>query len=367
MLLLRRGFSNVASKPDPLRIALFGTDEFSNFSLQALHNYQLQNPDRIKQLDLITRPPKRGGRGRKLLKETFATKLARDLNITTHFAETKEEIIALNTNNRYNLAIAVSYGSFIPGIFLNSIKYGGLNVHPSLLPQLRGPAPLHHAILQQLESTGVTIQTLHPTRFDRGTPVYQSNIIPILASDNLPSLYSKLGKLGADTLVASIDKNLFINPTPADRYNRVESYAPKLDNHEKVIDLERDGINNIILKYRVFGHVHCSQLIWARTTKAERKAKLKERRRMIFHGLADVTDTHAELMDELQLGEYKPILDDKFYLRVKDGIIAASGLLVEGFGVENPRSFLKYAAKRGFFNNTKENVLRFQLDTDVKI
>ncbi|KAH8162292.1 hypothetical protein CIB48_g5955 [Xylaria polymorpha] len=74
----------------------------------------------------------------------------------------------------YYLIIAVSFGLFVPPRLLRGAKYGGLNLHPSLLPDLRGPAPLQHTLLSAREFTGVSLQTLDDKTFDHGIVLSQT-------------------------------------------------------------------------------------------------------------------------------------------------------------------------------------------------
>lgn len=130
-----------------------------------------------------------------------------------------------------NLIIAVSFGLFVPPRLLDAVRYGGLNVHPSLLPEyvffrykathghkthsqrFRGPAPLHRTLLSGCRRTGVTLQTLHPKNFDHGVildqtsyPGFEHN------SQNVDELKSITGQRGAEMLVQSIQKRTFVPP-----------------------------------------------------------------------------------------------------------------------------------------------------------
>lgn len=110
-----------------------------------------------------------------------------------------------------NLIVAVSFGLKVPKRLLTQAQYGGLNLHPSMLPDLRGPAPLHHALLLQRETTGVTLQTLHPEEFDRGeilaqTPLNDQWVIPPDAT--VPTMVKALSPIGAKMLVDSLREGL---------------------------------------------------------------------------------------------------------------------------------------------------------------
>jgi methionyl-tRNA formyltransferase len=80
----------------------------------------------------------------------------------------------LSQHATLDLAIVVSFGYLIPPFVLSRFKYGGINVHPSLLPKYRGPAPIENTILNGERETGVSIIGLHPSRFDAGNVLVQS-------------------------------------------------------------------------------------------------------------------------------------------------------------------------------------------------
>jgi methionyl-tRNA formyltransferase len=82
----------------------------------------------------------------------------------------------LSQHTALDLAVVVSFGYLIPPSVLSRFRYGGINVHPSLLPKYRGPAPIENTILNGEKETGVSIIGLHPTRFDAGNVLAQSKI-----------------------------------------------------------------------------------------------------------------------------------------------------------------------------------------------
>lgn len=137
---------------EPLRILFCGSDDFSITSLQALYNEARQESDFIKSIDVVCRPGKRTGRGLKTLREGLIRRLlllllrspqavpikraAEQLQLPVHEIDTftgwKPPIVS---NHEFNLVIAVSFGLLIPPRILQAAKFGGLNVHPSLLPE----------------------------------------------------------------------------------------------------------------------------------------------------------------------------------------------------------------------------------------
>ncbi|GMM51817.1 methionyl-tRNA formyltransferase [Starmerella bacillaris] len=196
------------------KVAFFGSDLFSLASLKALHQLKIQKPGLIGNLDLYTRKLKPSGRGQKNIVIPEIVTFAKTNNIHWHEIENNDDFKNISTDNEAsnpvtgmketitskNLAIAVSYGKLIPQFFLKSLKFGGLNVHPSILPQYRGSSPLQMAILNQDKYTGVSIQTLHPTKFDHGIVIDQS-IVKLSDRETTDSLSSKLATIGANQLI----------------------------------------------------------------------------------------------------------------------------------------------------------------------
>ena len=101
-----------------------------------------------------------------------------------------------------DIIITCAYGQIIPEEILNCPKYGCINVHGSLLPSLRGGAPIHHAIIDGLDKTGITIMYMDK-KMDSGDIISQREII-IEDNDNLDSLYEKMSYLGRDLLMETL-------------------------------------------------------------------------------------------------------------------------------------------------------------------
>lgn len=116
--------------------------------------------------------------------------------------------------SRVDLIVAVSFGLFVPPRILNLARFGGLNVHPSLLPDLKGPAPIQQAILKGRRHTGVSVQTLHPSQFDGGVVLAQTPAPGILLSDEVDAeaLTKRLGHEGAKMLVDVLKAGTFVPP-----------------------------------------------------------------------------------------------------------------------------------------------------------
>lgn len=101
-----------------------------------------------------------------------------------------------------DIIITCAYGQIIPEALLNYPKYGCINVHGSLLPKLRGGAPIHHAIINGDTETGITIMYMDK-KMDSGDIISQRKIA-IGNDDNLDLIYEKMSYLGRDLLMETL-------------------------------------------------------------------------------------------------------------------------------------------------------------------
>ncbi|KAI6347838.1 hypothetical protein MCOR25_010884 [Pyricularia grisea] len=209
----RRFYS--ARVSDPLRILFCGSDAFSCESLRALDDVRRSEPRLVKSIDVVTRPPKRTGRGLKVIRHAPIETLATDLQLPVHPLDSfREWELPLVDGEAINLIIAVSFGLFIPSRILKAVKYGGLNLHPSFLPDLRGSAPIQWAIMLSRQHTGVTLQTLDDKAFDRGLILSQTPRpgIPIMPDATTADLTAQLAAPSAAMLVAGLRAGLHVPP-----------------------------------------------------------------------------------------------------------------------------------------------------------
>ena len=140
----------------------------------------------------------------------------------------KQSIREFNPTNRTNpfdLVIAASFGLFIPKHILDGRST--INVHPSLLPQYRGPAPIENAIINGDQHTGITLQTISTEAFDKGIIFAQSLPIPILEHESYASLRYRLGTAGSKFLLKSLIDRSYLDPKLV-KTDTEESYAPLL-------------------------------------------------------------------------------------------------------------------------------------------
>ena len=174
-----------------------GTPEFGVPTLEHLAGSGL------RVVGVYTQPDRPSGRGKKMRKSSVKV-LAETRGLPVFQPET------LSTNDsraemeflRPDVAVVAAYGLILPKWTLDLPTYGVLNVHPSLLPRHRGPAPVTNAILEGDDETGVTVMLVEP-RVDSG-PILGSVRVQISPRDTTWALTERLAEIGGRLLVETL-------------------------------------------------------------------------------------------------------------------------------------------------------------------
>jgi methionyl-tRNA formyltransferase len=178
-------------------LVFMGTPEFAVPGLRAL----ARSGDRIPLV--ITRPDREQGRGRKIAPPPVKEEAARlGLPIWQPESIRKPEVVARIRDLAPDLLVVVAFGRFLPIELLTAARIGALNLHPSLLPDYRGPAPINFAILNGETETGVTTMFLDEG-MDTG-PTLLSRKTPIGEEETAGELHDRLAELGAELLVETV-------------------------------------------------------------------------------------------------------------------------------------------------------------------
>ncbi|HET7827424.1 MAG TPA: methionyl-tRNA formyltransferase [Candidatus Saccharimonadales bacterium] len=114
----------------------------------------------------------------------------------------KDNLLEKLQKHQAEAAVLVAYGKIIPQAVIDLFPTGIINIHPSLLPELRGPTPIETAILEGLEKTGVSLMKL-TAKMDAG-PVYAQKSLELTGSETKFELTEELGKLGAELLIENL-------------------------------------------------------------------------------------------------------------------------------------------------------------------
>lgn len=237
-----------------MKIVFMGTPDFARDSLSAIYDAGHEITA------VVTVPDKPKGRGMKLI-PCEVKEYAIEKNIKVYqpekLRENKEIVDTLKDINP-DVICVVAYGKIIPKEILEIPKYGCVNVHPSLLPQYRGSAPIQWAILNGDKETGVTTMYLDEG-MDSGDIILQTKT-PIDKDETSGELWDRLSKIGAELLVETLEK---IENKTAPRIKQPKEFtlAPMLEKSQAKIDWESKtaqeiknlvrGLNQIMGAYSV--------------------------------------------------------------------------------------------------------------------
>ncbi len=152
---------------------------------------------------MISQPDREVGRKR-IIQLTPCHEVANKYNIPLFNPERIKENYDFIKELKPDLIVTCAYGQIVPQGLLDIPRLGCINIHGSLLPKLRGGAPIHRAIMNDDKETGVTLMEMID-KMDAGR-MYAKEKIEILDSDNLDSLSAKLSDLGAKLILESLDK-----------------------------------------------------------------------------------------------------------------------------------------------------------------
>lgn len=219
---------NVDVKKD-LKIVFMGTPDFAVPVLQGLI-------DKYDVRAVVAQPDRPVGRDGKI-KFSPIKELALKNTILVLQPENLRESWKDITDLHPNLIVTCAYGQIVPREILVYPEYGCINVHASLLPKLRGGAPIHRAILEGYKETGVTIMHMAPS-LDTGDIITQKSI-EITDDDTSSTLHDKLSIIGRDLLLETIPM-LVDKSAPRIKQNEEEStYAKNISKEDEKIDFSK--------------------------------------------------------------------------------------------------------------------------------
>ena len=303
-----------------LQIVFMGTPEFAVPVLQGLiDNYKVRA--------VVTQPDKKVGR-EGLIKYSPIKELALKNSILvlqpTKIRTDYQEIIDLNPD----IIITCAYGQIIPKELLELPRLGCINVHASLLPKLRGGAPIQRAIMDGYSKTGITIMYMNE-KMDEGDIISQKEI-EITQNDSASTLYAKLMVLGKYVLLETLP--LIINGTNnrTKQDNMQATYGYNIERVDEKIDFNKTkreiynkirGLYNFPISYCIYNDkilkVHSSY----------------------------VTDNYPTGYN----GEIVGITNDGFKVKVSNGEIVITKVQLEGKKVMDAKDFINGEKSKGNF------------------
>ena len=287
-----------------LKIVFMGTPSFAVPILEGLiENYTVElvvcQPDR-----------KKNRKGDILIPETKELALKHHIEVfqPEHIKEDYQRILDKNPD----IIITCAYGQIIPKILLDTPEYGCINVHGSLLPELRGGAPIHWAIMRGYKETGITIMTMSE-KMDAGDIISQEKLL-IGEDETLESLYNRMSMLGKKLLLETIPGIINHTATFTKQDESKVTYAYNVKKEDEKIEFSKtkEEIKNQVRGLNPIPAAYCY---------------LEEKRMKIYE--IEIIPTE-EKIDKYQNGEIIRIEKDGIICKCPNGLIKIKDIGLEG-------------------------------------
>lgn len=218
-----------------MRVLFWGTPEFATPALRALLG------EGFDVVAVVTQPDRPVGRSRTTVQAPPVKLAAREDRITVlqpekpRGAQFVDQLRALEPD----LSVVVAYGHILPREVIDLPKRGTINIHASLLPLLRGAAPIQAAIREGHPHTGVTIMRM-VEKLDAGPTILQLST-PITSDQTYGELALVLSELGATALIEALALMELGRAREEPQDESRATYAPKVDRDSTRVDWTRDA------------------------------------------------------------------------------------------------------------------------------
>ena len=262
-----------------------GTPDFAVRSLDAIIS------DNYKVKAVITAPDKKAGRGKKInCSEVKKYALEKNLKLLQPHNLKEENFINELKSIKADLFVVVAF-RMLPKIVWEIPKFGTINLHASLLPQLRGAAPIHWAIIKGLQSTGVSTFFINE-KIDFGNIIEQREV-EIGNAENTGNLYQRLKEIGSQLILTTLKQIISGDLTTQ---KQIESKkllkAPKLVKENTRINWNKSGLEIFNFVRGLSPH----PTAWTKSEKTQKTFKLynviyfKEKRSDKLNGIINMND-----------------------------------------------------------------------------
>ena len=217
-----------------MKIIYMGTPDFAVEPLKAL----IENGHEV--LLVVTQPDKQKGRGKAIaMSPVKECALSYDIPVFQPDKIRQEECVNKLKEYDADIYVVAAFGQILSEEILNIAKYGCINIHASLLPKLRGAAPIQWSILNGDEYTGVTIQQM-AKGVDTGD-ILSVKELKITDEDTGEGLFDKLMYLGADLLIETLPKIEDGSITPIPQDESLATHASKITKEMGEINFDNDA------------------------------------------------------------------------------------------------------------------------------
>jgi methionyl-tRNA formyltransferase len=211
-----------------MRILFMGSPELATPSLQAVREIG-------QVVGVITQPPKASGRGRKLTPSPVSREAERTgIEVMTPGTLKTSQLENSLRQLQPDIAVVVAYGKILPPDILTIPRLGCVNIHASILPELRGAAPIQWAIARGCTQTGVTLMQMDEG-MDTG-PILLQKATPISTEETAGELGVRLARIGADLLRKGLPLLDRGELPPVVQNSSQATYAPLLTKADGLID-----------------------------------------------------------------------------------------------------------------------------------
>lgn len=194
-----------------------------------------------------------------------------------------------------DVMVVVAYGQILPASLIDTPRLGTLNVHASLLPRHRGPAPIEWAILSGDTETGITIMKMD-AGVDTG-PILAQERIPIAFDETAPRLEGLLANTGGRLLVRTLDELADGRIQPSPQPTEGATHAPRLRSEDGKLDPGTMSAEEIDRRVRALGERVGT---WITLNGAELKVFRGHRDSNVGEGVPVQTTQDVYVIDEVQ-------------------------------------------------------------------
>ncbi|XJS09748.1 methionyl-tRNA formyltransferase [Aerococcaceae bacterium WGS1372] len=230
------------------KIIFMGTPQFAVEVLDGIIQSQ-----QYEVVAVVTQPDRPVGRKR-ILTPTAVKELALKHNIKVYQPEKiakspeAEELKALGAD----LIVTAAYGQFVPTDLLDAPNYGSINVHASLLPKYRGGAPIHYALWNGDDETGISI--IYMTKKMDAGDILSQRAIKIEDSDDVGILFEKLAVVGRDLLLDTLPAVFDETVRPVSQDESLVVFSPTITKEQEQLDWTQSSqeIDNHVRAFRPF-------------------------------------------------------------------------------------------------------------------
>lgn len=300
-----------------MRIVFMGTPIFATAILERLIK------DGYDVVGVVSQPDKKVGR-KQIITPTPVHACAQANGIEVYQPISIKEGMDKIQEWNPDLIVTCAYGQMIPVAILEYPKYGSLNVHASLLPKLRGGAPIHKSILYGETETGVSIMRM-VKKMDAGAYMLQKKVT-IGDDDTTEILHDKLMVCGADAISEAIPLLVSGKAVFIEQNEEEATFAYNVSKDEEFIDANR-SVEKVYAQIRALISWPVGYILVD-----GKKIKIHKARRGITQVNHDIGNIFIE--------------NKKLYLQCLDGCIELLEVQLEGKGKCSSKDFINGACRK---------------------